>query len=219
MLSGLILVGLCVPHLARAQDAGVPSGRGYLGLRVGAMPVRVDADALAYQLSGVGLQSASVSSGSTSVAGTVYGGYFVTPALAAEFGFTHRDSTLVTLTGTLPSAASSQAAAQSTANLLRGYGDAYTLSLTGRPKLGSYITLTPRLGLLYWTTQIKATAGSASVRETHSGGGLAAGLGASVRVWRDLSLGLAVDHFRGSPSNVATLYSGTLEWQWGRPMP
>lgn len=219
LLVGLILAGVAVPSPARAQAAADTSGRSYIGLRIGGMPVRVDNDALAYQLSGVGLQSVSVSSSSTSVAGTLYGGYFFTTGLAAEVGYTHRDATLVTLTGTLPSAASSQAAAQSTANLLRGYGDAYTLSLTGRPRIRSIVTLSPRLGLLYWTTQINASAGSASVRETHSGGGLTAGLGVSVSVWRELSLGVAVDHFRGSPTNLATLYSGTVEWRWGRPGP
>jgi hypothetical protein len=54
------------------------------------------------------------------------------------------------------------------------------------------------------------------VDATHEGGGVTAGASATYRVWRGLELGLSIDHYRGFPSNIATLYAGTVEWRFGR---
>jgi hypothetical protein len=50
---------------------------------------------------------------------------------------------------------------------------------------------------------------------THEGGGVTAGITAAYRVWRGLEFGLDVDHYRGFPHNIATLYGASLEWRLG----
>lgn len=52
-------------------------------------------------------------------------------------------------------------------------------------------------------------------RSNKRGASLTLGVGAAYRVWRGLEFGIGIDNFRGSPKNVATLYSGSLELRFG----
>jgi hypothetical protein len=31
-----------------------------------------------------------------------------------------------------------------------------------------------------------------------------------------MELGVSIDHYHGFPSNLATMYAGTIEWRFGR---
>jgi len=68
---------------------------------------------------------------------------------------------------------------------------------------------------MYWETKVTASASSSTQHATHRGGGVSAGVGLAFDVFRQLSVGVSVDHFRGSPMNIGTLYSGTIEWRFG----
>ena len=103
---------------------------------------------------------------------------------------------------------------QDTAELIRGYGDIYSLSFRARFEPAPRVVLDPRIGGFFWDSKVTVVGAGEHVETTHEGGGLTIGVGAAYRVWRGLEIGISVDHFRGFPNNIATLYSGTLEWRF-----
>jgi hypothetical protein len=105
---------------------------------------------------------------------------------------------------------------QDTASLIRDYGNIVSLSYAGRFEVLPRFSLEPRLGGFFWATKASAIGLDDRINATHEGGGVTAGLTAAYRVWRGLEVGVSVDHYHGFPSNIATLYAGTLEWRFGR---
>jgi kumamolisin len=187
----------------------------YVGIRVGGMPVRQDAGRIDQGLADRGYGDVTASSDSSGTAGTVFVGYEFTSYAAVELGYTFREATAATLRGTIGSAASLTPLLNDTTGLIRGYGNIVSLSYAGRFELLPRFNLEPRLGGFFWATKVTAVGFDDRVDTTHEGGGITAGLTAAYRVWRGLELGVSVDHYRGNPSNIATLYAGTLEWRFG----
>jgi PKD repeat protein len=198
------------------DDPGSPLNHLYVGVRVGSMPVRLDSSKLDQGLATLGYGSVSASTDTSAVGGTAYMGYEFTPHLDAEIGYTHRNANVARLSGAIASTASLTPLLQDTAQLIRGYGNLYSLSLRGRFELAPRFSLDPRLGGFFWDTKVMAVGDAISIDTTHRGGGVTVGLGASYRVWRGLALGIGVDHFRGFPNNIATLYGASLEWRFGQ---
>jgi PKD repeat protein len=207
---------------ARAdQTSAVPADSGafldqlYLGIRIGGMPVRLDSAKLDQGLTSLGYSDVLANTDTSATAGTLYVGYEFNPAIGVEFGYTHRSATVATLNGTIASTANLTPLLQDTAELIRGYGNIFSLSLRGRLEVAPRFTIDPRIGAFFWDTKVTAQGGGTSVEDTHQGGGVTVGVGAAYRVWRGLELGVGVDYFRGSTNNVATLYAGSLEWRFG----
>jgi hypothetical protein len=188
----------------------------YVGIRVGGMPLRENSGKLDQGLASLGFGDVSATSDTSGIAGTVFVGYEFTPHAALELGYTYRDSTTAHLNGTIPSTSKLTPLLQDTAELTRGYGNIISLSYSGRFEVLPRFSLVPRLGGFFWATKVSATGLDDSIDTTHEGGGITAGLTAAYRLWRGLELGVSVDHFRGFPNNIATLYAGTLEWRFGR---
>jgi pro-kumamolisin-like protein/Big-like domain-containing protein/outer membrane protein with beta-barrel domain len=187
----------------------------YMGVRVGSMPVHLNSSTLDQRLTASGYSGIDASTDTSTTGGTVYIGYELNPIAGIEFGYTRRSSTVATLSGTLASTADITPLLQNTTELIRGYGNIFSLSFRGRFELVPRFSIDPRVGAFFWDTKVTAESGAASVDTTHRGGGVTAGVGVAYRVWHGLELGLGVDYFRGSPNNVALLYGGSLEWRFG----
>jgi hypothetical protein len=146
----------------------------------------------------------------------LFAGYEFTRHTAIELAYTYREATVAHLSGTIPSAASLTPLLQNTTELIRGYGNIVSLSYAGHFEVLPRFSLEPRLGGFFWATKVSAVGPDDRIDTTHEGGGVTAGLTGAYRVWRGLELGVSVDHYRGNPSNIATLYAGTLEWRFGQ---
>jgi hypothetical protein len=201
---------------ATGADGNTPFDNLYVGVRVGSMHVNLDSGKLDQGLASLGYSNVQASTDTSATAGTVYIGYQWNPWAGLEFGFSHRQSNVASLSGTVPSSANIVPLLQDTAELIRGYGNIFSLSWRGHIELAPRLLIEPRIGGFFYDTKVTADGGGASVDATHQGGGVTAGLGAAYRVWRGLELGIGVDYFRGSPNTVATLYSGSLEWRFGQ---
>ena len=188
----------------------------YVGVRVGGMPVRQDADHIDQSLAERGFSDVATTTHNSGVAGTVFVGYEFTQHTAVELGYTYREATAAHVNGTIPSSSSLTPLLQDTASLIRGYGNILSLSYAGHFEVMPRFYLEPRLGGFFWATKVSAIGLDDRIETTHEGGGVIAGLSAAYRVWRGLELGVSIDHYRGFPSNIATLYAGTLEWRFGR---
>lgn len=186
----------------------------YIGVRVGDMPVRLNAGKLDAGLDASGFSGVTAATDTSAPAGTLYIGYELAPHADLEFGYTYRNSRVATLSGTLASAASVPALLQETTRLVRGYGNIFSLSWRAPVEIAPRITIEPRAGAFVWDTQVRAVSDGANLSATHRGGGLTAGVGLAYRVWRGLRIGVGADFFRGSPNNIATLYGGSLEWSF-----
>jgi Pro-kumamolisin, activation domain/Bacterial Ig-like domain (group 1)/OmpA-like transmembrane domain len=187
----------------------------YVGFRAGSMPLRQDSSKIDQGLASLGFPNVTATSDIAGAAGTVFLGYSFIPQAAIELGYTYRDSTTAHLTGTIPSSSRLTPLLQDTAELTRGYGNIVSLSYSGRFELLPRFSLEPRLGGFFWATKAIATSLDDRIDTTHEGSGVTAGLTAAYRVWRGIELGVSVDHFRGFPNNIATLYAGTLVWRFG----
>jgi hypothetical protein len=187
----------------------------YVGIRVGSMPLREDSGKIDQGLASLGFGDVTATSDTSGTAGTVFLGYEFTPHAALELGYTYRDSTTAHLSGTIPSISKLTPLLQDAAELTRGYGNIVSLSYAGRFEVLPRFSLEPRLGGFFWATKASATGFDDRIDTTHEGGGVTAGLTAAYRVWRGLEFGVSVDHYRGFPNNIATLYAGTLEWRFG----
>lgn len=188
----------------------------YAGIRFGGMATRLNAGNIDSGLAALGYPAVTASTaGESKPAGTVYIGYELAPHADVEFGYTHRSANVATLSGNVASTANIMPLLQDTTELIRGYGDVYSLSFRPRVEIGPRLMLDPRVGAFLWDT--KTTVQTADVRfdHTHEGGGLTVGAGIAYRVWRGLELGAGVDFYRGVPNNIATLYAATLEWRFG----
>jgi hypothetical protein len=206
---------------ARADQSstGQPDGTTdpyYVGIRVGSMPIRQDSTKIDQGLTSLGFPDVTANSNTSGTAGTVFLGYEFTPHTALELGYTFRDSTTAHLSGTIPSISKLTPLLQDTAELTRGYGNIVSLSYSGHFEVLPRFSLEPRLGCFFWATKAVAITLDDRIDTTHEGGGVTAGLTAAYRLWRGLEFGVSVDHFRGFPNNIATLYAGTLEWRFGR---
>jgi hypothetical protein len=188
----------------------------YVGVRVGGMPVRQDAGHIEAGLADRGFDEVTASTDDSGAAGTLFMGYEFTPHAAVELGYTFREATAARLSGTIPSTASLTPLLQDTTQLIRSYGNIVSLSYAGRFEPLPRFSLEPRLGGFFWATKVSAVGFDDRVDTTHEGGGVTAGLTAAYRVWRGLELGVSVDHYRGFPSNLATLYGATVVWRFGR---
>ncbi len=188
----------------------------YVGIRVGGMPVRQGSGRIDQGLADRGFGDVTASSDTSGTAGTLFVGYEFASYAAVELGYTFRESTAAHLNGTIGSTANLTPLLQNTTELIRGYGNIVSLSYAGRFELLPRFSLEPRLGGFFWATKVSAIGLDDRIDTTHEGGGVTAGLTAAYRVWRGLELGVSVDHYRGSPSNIATLYAGTLLWRFGR---
>ena len=192
----------------------------YVGIRVGGMPLRLNAGDIDARLATEGFGGVAASTDTSALAGTVYAGFDVAKyadiEADIEVGFTHRNAYVATLTGTVATTASIPQLLQDTAGAIRGYGNIFSLTFRPRVEAAPNFMIDPRIGGFFWDTKLTAEAAGARIADTHEGGGVTAGIGAAYRVWRGLEIGLGADYFRGSPSNHATLYSGSLEWRFGR---
>jgi hypothetical protein len=215
----LVLVGIGPARADQAvmspDSTGKFSDRLYLGIRVGSMPLRLDAGDINAGLAAYGYGAVRASTDNAATGGTLYLGLELAPKLDAEFGYTHRESTVARLSGAVPSSQSIGPLLQDTAGLIRGYGDIFALALRTRLQLLPRLSFEPRAGIFYWDTKVTAQGGGSSFSATHGGGGLTVGAGLAFRVWRRLELGIGADYFRGTPDNIATLYGGSLEWRFG----
>jgi kumamolisin len=214
---GLVLVAAVMAcaamSSARADSATDPY---YIGVRVGAMSVRQDAGHIDAGLADRGFDDVTASTDTSGAAGTLFVGYEFTPHTAVELGYTLHEATAAHLSGSLPSTASLTPLLQSTTELIRSYGNIVSLSYAGRFELLPRFSLEPRLGGFFWATKVSAVGFDDRIDATHEGGGATAGLSAAYRVWRGLEFGVSVDHYRGFPSNIATLYGATVVWRFGR---
>jgi len=188
----------------------------YVGIRVGDMPVRVESAKLDQGLASLGYGGVNAVADTSGPAGTVFLGYDFTPHAGLEFAYTYRDATVAQLHGTIASAANLTPLLQDTTELLRSYGNILSMSYTGHFEIAPRFSIEPRLGGFFWATKDTAVGFGDRIDATHEGGGVTLGLTAAYRVWRKLELGVAIDHYRGFPNNIATFYGGTMEWRFGR---
>jgi hypothetical protein len=188
----------------------------YVGVRAGTMSINLSDAHLDAGLAAAGYGEVAASTHDSAFSGTLYLGYELAPHADLEFDYTHRDSRVATLSGTVASSASFAPLVQDTAGLIRGYGNIFGVSFRGRIEVAPRFLLDPRIGVFYWDTKVTAAAPDAIFATNHSGGGLTLGIGAAYRVWRGLEIGAGVDYFDGSPNNSAVLYAGTLEWRFGK---
>jgi hypothetical protein len=188
----------------------------YVGIRFGSMATRLSSGNIEHGLASEGYPGVEASTGVSAPAGTVYLGYELAPHADVEFGYTHRSANVATLNGSVPSAASIPSLLHDTAGLIRDYGNVFSLSYRPRIGITQSVMFDPRIGAFLWDTRTTVRASGVSLDDTHEGGGVTAGVGVAYRVWRGLEAGVGVDFYRGVPSNIATLYSGTLEWRFGR---
>lgn len=91
----------------------------------------------------------------------------------------------------------------------------WSVSWRGRFVLAPRLSLEPRVGGFYWDATVSASAPAERIELSRRGGGFTVGMGAAYRLWRGLSLGIGVDHYRGAGRNLATLYGCSLEWRFG----
>jgi hypothetical protein len=218
---GFLALGFLAVPSVRAQTAQDVSPDGgfanvYVGVRVGAMPTRLDASTLSGDLASRGDAGFSATTDNSAVGETLYVGDALTKHLAVEFGYTHRDSTAARVTGTVAGAADIESVLANTASIIRGYGNIFSLSARARFDLAPRLMLDARLGGFFWDTKVTAEGNGDSSSLTHQGGGVTGGLGLAYRVWRGLEVGVVVDHYHGVPSNLATLYGGSIEWRFGQ---
>jgi hypothetical protein len=75
--------------------------------------------------------------------------------------------------------------------------------------------LEPRVGGFFWATNVVSIGFEDRVQATREGGGITVGVTLAYRVFRGLEFGIDIDHYRGFPNNIATLYGGSLEWRFG----
>jgi hypothetical protein len=223
----VIMFAFATVHVARADQSAAtqsaatdqPTAVGdpfYVGVRVGSMPLRLESNKIDQGLAALGFGTVTADSDTSGIGGTVFLGYAFTEHAALELGYTYRNSDTAHLSGTIPSSASLTPLLQDTTELIRGYGNIVSLSYSGRFELLPRFSLEPRLGGFFWATKTVATGLDDRVDATHEGGGVTAGVTAAYRVWRGLELGINVDHYRGFPNNIATLYGGSVEWRFGR---
>ncbi len=202
--------------VARADDSASLVDRLYAGVRFGAMQIGIDKAALKSSLAAAGYSGVQTGNGSTTGAGTVYIGYELMPHADVEFGYTYRQGTTATLSGSEPSASSISPLLQTSAGLVRGYGDIYALSFRERVEFLPGFTFNPRVGAFAWDSNTTASSGGASASSTHAGGGITLGAGLAYRVWCGLELGGGIDYFRGNPYDTGELYAVTAEWRFGK---
>jgi hypothetical protein len=204
---------------SRAADTAEPASwldPFYVGVRVGNMHTRDSAGAVDEGLANRGFGNVQATTDAAATAGTFYVGYELAAHADVEFAYTHRSATSARLAGTIPSEAGVVPLLEDTAGLLRGYGNVFAVSFRPRIEIFPKVMLDPRIGPYFWSTKVTVTGAGQSVDATHEGGGIAVGIGAAYRIWRGLEFGVGADYFRGTPSNHATLYSGSLEWRFGR---
>ncbi len=188
----------------------------YLGVRVGAMPLSMDAGRIDGALATHGFASVTARQQTGGAAETIYLGVQLSRHNALEIAYTNRESRVASLAGTIGSVTELPALLRETARSLRGYGNIFSASYCARIRLLSRFYLDPRVGGFYWSTRERVEGGGASFTLQHRGAGLTAGLGLSYRLWRRLYAGIGLDYFRGFPANEAMLYAGSLEWRFGR---
>ena len=227
-VSGILIVLLFViaSGVTRADQPGAQTATGdardswldpfYVGIRAGSMSTRLNSGFIESALAADGYPGIQANTGTSKPAGTVYVGYEVASHVDVEFGYTHRSANVATLNGTVGSTASIPPLLQDTAALIRSYGNVFALSFRPRIELVPNFMLDPRIGGFYWDTKVTAQSSGDRFAEDHGGGGVTLGGGVAYRVWRGLEIGAGADFFRGYPHNLGTLYSGTLEWRFGR---
>ena len=197
---------------AHADDWSDPL---YAGIRVGAMPVRLDSGKLDQGLATLGYGEVTAQTDTSGTAGTVFVGYEFTPYAGLELSYTYRDANTAQLRGNIASTANLTPLLQDTTELLRSYGNIVALSYSGHFTVAPRFTLEPRLGGFFWATKETAVGFDDRIDATHEGGGITAGVTAAYRLWCGLEVGVSVDHYRGFPNNIATMYGGSLEWRFG----
>jgi hypothetical protein len=222
-----MLFALAAVHAVRADQSAATVGSAaspdqaawldpfYVGIRAGSMRLREDSGKIDQGLAALGFGDVAARADTSGTAGTMFVGYELTPYAAIELGYTYRDSNTAYLSGTIPSNEKLTPLLQDTTELIRGYGNIVSLSYSGRFEVLPRFSLEPRLGGFFWATKVSAVGFDDRIDVTHEGGGVTAGLTAAYRVWRGLELGVNVDHYRGFPNNIATLYGGSLEWRFG----
>ena len=221
VMGRVVLAIALVGGVARAdQPLSAPSADWsdpfYVGIRVGSMPVRLDASKINQGLASLGYSAVSATTDTSGTAGTVFLGYEFTPHAGLELAYTYRDARAAQLHGNIASVANLTPLLRDTTEMLRDYGNIVALSYGGHFEVAPRFTLEPRLGGFFWATKDTAVGLDDRIDQTHEGGGVTVGLTGAYRVWRGLELGVAIDHFRGFPNNIATFYGGTLEWRFGR---
>jgi hypothetical protein len=236
--SGLILILALLPMLAIVIVAGMDIGTAhadgsstslsasnppsnafadhlYAGVRAGSMRLKLDSSNIENELAASGYNNVQAKVDPNAASGTVYIGYELRPHIDIELGYTYRDATALTLSGSVPSASSVSPLVKEASALVHGYGDIYAVSFREHGEILPRLTLNPRVGFYLWDSRFKATTTGYSDSTTHSGVGITLGVGLAYRIWRGLELGGGVDYFRGNPDNNATLYGGSMEWRFG----
>ncbi len=194
-----------------ASDAGP-----YLGLRVGSMPVAMDAGGIDRGLAALGYGTVAADTHGSGLGETLYLGWQFEARDALELGYTHRDEHAADLSGTVPDTAAVAPLLRDATELLRGYGNIFSLSYRLRLALRPRWAFEPRLGGYLWNTRVTAMTAAQRFSTNRRGGGVTVGAGLSYRLWRGLRLGLGADYFRGFPRNDAWLYGLSVEWRLDR---
>jgi hypothetical protein len=217
----VVFVLVAAGGVARADQPLSPSGANwsdpfYVGIRVGSMPVRLDSGKIDQGLASLGYGEVSATTDTSGTAGTIFLGYEFTRHAGLELAYTYRDANAAQLHGNIASLANLTPLLRDTTEMLRDYGNILSLSYSGHFDLAPRFTIEPRLGGFFWATKDTAVSLDDRIDQTHEGGGVTIGVTGAYRVWRGLELGVAIDHFRGFPNNIATFYGGTLEWRFGQ---
>ena len=139
----LLIVFLLVTAggMARADSLSNEAGNApwldpfYVGIRFGEMSTHMSSGDIDRSLAGLGYPGIEAHTTTSEPSGTVFVGYELAPHANVEFGYSHRSADVATLNGVVASAASVIPLLQDTTDVVRGYGNIF--SLTFSPRVGN----------------------------------------------------------------------------------
>ncbi|NNM60696.1 MAG: hypothetical protein HKM03_00845, partial [Steroidobacteraceae bacterium] len=152
MLMVLMLVAGGSTGVAHAASQ-VLLDRLYLGVRVGAMPLSINAGSIDARLAASGFGSVTAQQNTSGTGETLYLGVQLSRYNAFEIAYTNRESQVASLAGTLGSVTDLPALLSTAAGSLRGYGNIFSASYRARIHLLNRLYLDPRVGAFYWSTR------------------------------------------------------------------
>lgn len=204
----LPLGALCLVLPAQAFD----TNNLYFGTRLGGVSSNLDSGDLTQRLHAAGYNGVQAGGDGDSFGTTAYLGYSVLPHVGIELGYGRTADADVHLSG---SASNLDGLLHETAHLVRGVGDAYSVSLRYHGDILPRLSFNPRAGAYLWDSETKVSSGAVQYKESHAGGGITLGAGLAYRVWGGLEVGAGVDYFRSSNTVHYSLIAASLEWRFG----